>query len=164
MKKFFIIFGIFLLAFLVIGAGCSKEKPASPINIINGPSQNNDNNEEKKADFIGDEGRVLVDRVRYVQAGNAPFDFTNVIFAQKKNAGYKVEVNSDRDLKIEVMTDKDCLLKAQGDEYKIIDSDEGSNVMIVDEKLEGESRNLCVGATASGTGEVEIKFKVTELI
>ena len=163
MKKI-LFFGILILSFfLITGFGCAKEDKTidkTPIEEIS-----NDNNQ---ADTIEDtefeEGRILVDRVRYVQAGTPPSDSTNVIFQNKKDNGYRAEISSDKDIKVEVMTDKDCLLKGQGEKYNILKEDRGSNVVIIGEKNQDESRNLCIDATATGSGQIEIKFKVVELI
>ncbi len=162
MKKI-IFFGILITAlFLVVGAGCDKQKGAmKETKVIQKESEENSNSKTMEG---LEEGRLLVDRVRYVQAENPPFDFTNVIFHQKMGNAYRAEVSSDKNIKVEVMTDKDCLLKGQGDKYNIISEDEGKNVVIVGEKNEGDSRNLCIGVTATGNGQVEIKFKVVELV
>jgi hypothetical protein len=162
MKKEFIIFGILILAFFVIGAGCSE-------NIREIDKVIEDRKVMGEEDVlnpveIGEEGDILVDRTRYVQAGNPPFDLTNVIFFQKNNRGYKIDVEADKKVKVEVMTDKDCLFKGQGSEYETISTSEGSKVMIVGEKHGGEDRSLCVGATAIGEGQSEVKFKVVELL
>ncbi|MBI2507461.1 hypothetical protein HYV89_00745 [Candidatus Woesearchaeota archaeon] len=167
MKKIFFFGIIVIILFLISGAGCNEQKTTEKVQINDG--KNNDVKEEGKVlDIVKDdfeEGRILVDRVRYVQAGNPPFDFTNVIFHQKSGNGYRAEINSDKDIKAEVMTEKDCLLKGQGDKYSIIKEDEGKKIIIAGEKNEGENRNLCVGATSKeGSGQVEIKFKVVELI
>ena len=158
--------GILIIAlFLVSGFGCSKQKESAE-NIIDETQADQIEKSETIIDELKElnEGRVLVDRVRYAQAGNPPFDFINVVFHQKSGNGYKVEVNSDKDVKVEIMTDKDCILKGQGDKYNIISEDEGKEIIIMGEKYEGENRNLCAGATAAGNGQVEIKFKVTELV
>jgi len=164
MRKIFLILAVMMIGFLVVGAGCSKNETDDESDSSGEFIEDKADADDIDASSVGESESVLVNRTRYVRAGNAPFDFTNVIFVQKKNSGYKIEVSSDRDLKIEVMTDKDCLLKAQGNEYKIIEKDEGKDVIIVGEKLEGDNRNLCVGATALGSGQVEVKFKVIELI
>ena len=162
MKKAIFFTTLVAVLLLVVGAGCTKQKAAEKTQndeVVN----EDENNFEVLKDF--EEGRILVDRVRYVQAGSPPFDFTNIIFHQKSGNGYKAEIISDKNIKVEVMTDKDCLLKAQGDEYKIIrEEQEGKNIVIVGEKNADANRNLCIGATASGSGETEIKFKVVELI
>ncbi len=161
MKKI-IFFGILItVLFLVIGMGCSKQEQTKN-NEITEKESTEENNQESIEGLT--EGRLLVDRVRYVQANNPPFDFTNVIFHQKTGAGYRAEISSDQDLKVEVMTDKDCLLKGQGDEYQIISKKEGKDIVILGEKNPEKNRNLCIGATAAGNSQVEIKFKVVELI
>ncbi len=161
-----ILFGILITAlFLVIGAGCKGQKVIEN----NGINQGNGNvvvekENDSKAMEQFQEGRVLVDRVRYVQAGSPPFDFTNVIFHQKSGNGYRAEINSDKNVKVEVMTDKDCILRGQGDKYNTIKEDEGREVVILGERNEGEDRNLCVGVIATGNGQIEVKFKVVELV
>lgn len=162
MKKI-IFFGILTIAlFLIVGMGCDKQKDETKKTETTQGESMKDNLENVEG---LEEGRLLVDRVRYVQANNPPFDFTNVIFHQKSGAGYRAKVNSDRDLKIEVMTDKDCLLKGEGKEYNMISASEGKEVVILGEKNQEKNRNLCIGATATGnSGQVEINFNVVELI
>src|SRR3989344_4425917 len=161
MKKI-IFFGILIIAlFLTAGFGCTRSNE----DIKNSDSQKyprlDENPVTNPVTTEGfEEGRILVDRVRYVQAGSPPLDFTNVIFHNKKGEGYRAEINSDKEVKVQVMTDKDCVLKGQGDEYTVIKEDEGRDIVILGEKNEGENRNLCIGATAAGNGQVEVKFKV----
>ncbi len=164
MKKI-IFFGILIIAlFLTAGLGCTKSKE----DIKDADSQKYPRLDENPVTPVTaeefEEGRILVDRVRYVQAGSPPFDSTNVIFHNKKDSGYRAEINSDKEIQVQVMTDKDCLLKAQGDKYTIIKEDEGKNVVVVSEKNQGDNRNLCIDATAAGNGQVEVKFKVVELV
>jgi len=163
MKKIIFFVTLLTVLFLVVGAGCSKQKETEKAEADKGVI---DVVKEGSEEIIKnpEEGRILVDRVRYAQAGNPPFDFTNVIFHQKSGNGYRAEINSEKEIKVEVMTDKDCLLKAQGDKYTMIKEEKGNEIVIVGERLEGENRNLCIGATASGNGQVEIKFKVVELV
>lgn len=163
MKKI-VFLGILIIAlFLTAGLGCTKSK--DKIDAVTAPEESDViGKDDSKAIEGFEEGRILVDRVRYVQASNPPFDFTNVIFHQKTGSAYRAEISSDKDIKAEVMTDKDCLLKGQGNEYNIISEDEGKEITIIGEKNEGENRNLCIGATAAGNGQVEIKFKVIELV
>lgn len=164
MKKFLVL-GILVIAlFLVIGAGCSKQKDEKKESETNVQGESGKDGNQETINNL-QEGRLLVDRVRYVQANNPPFDFTNVIFHQKSGAGYRAEISSDKNLKVEVMNDKDCLFKGEGKEYKIISEDEGTNIVILGDKNEGNNRNLCIGATATGnSGQIEIQFKVVELI
>lgn len=165
MKKIIFFVTLLTMLFLVVGIGCSKQKETERVEINPGESDDVKNEESDSGVINGfEEGRILVDRVRYVQAGNPPFDFTNVIFHNKNGNGYRAEINSDKSVKVEVMTDKDCILKGQGDKYNIIKEDEGKDVVILGERNEGESRNLCVGVTAKGSGQIEINFKVVELV
>lgn len=164
MKKFLILWILVITIFLVTGIGCSKQKEEKKEAEVSTQEVVSEKNNQETINNL-QEGRILVDRVRYVQANNPPFDFTNVIFHQKSGNGYKAEISSDKDLKIEVMTDKDCLLKGQGKEYNILSEDQGKEIVIVGDKNEGENRNLCIGATATGnSGQVEIIFRVIELI
>src|SRR3990167_10736428 len=90
MRKIFLILAVMMIGFLVVGAGCSK-------NETDDGSDSSDEFIEDKADAddidassVGESENVLVNRTRYVQAGNAPFDFTNVIFVQKRSEERRV--------------------------------------------------------------------------
>jgi hypothetical protein len=162
MKRNNILFGILILsAVLVSGAGCVDDVDDN-LNIPVEGVPNGNANDMVTGNVVSE--KILVDRTRYVQAGNPPFDATNVIFAHEVDKGYKVEVTAGEEVKVDVMTDKDCLLKAQGDDFNTMTTKQGSEVVIVKEVVATEDKNLCVNAEAlGGDGQIEIKFKVTEL-
>ncbi|MAH07587.1 hypothetical protein CMI38_05060 [Candidatus Pacearchaeota archaeon] len=162
MKRNITLFGILVLAaFLVSGVGCVEDMEDNLYDL-----SIDDDSVNKNDVVIGAvvSEKVLVDRTRYVQAGNPPFDMTNVIFVNEVGKGYKIEVMSGSELKVDVMTDKDCLLKAQGDDFNVITTEQGTEVVMVNEVAPEEDQNICVsGEAMGGEGQIEIKFKVTEL-
>ena len=108
---------------------------------------------------------VLVDTFKYLTGGREQFDTADVIFTQKRDKGWEIELDAtDKKISAEIMTDKDCMAKYKGETYEVISpAKEGTKISFASEDVLNEARNLCIKIKAIDEGEIKINVKVNGL-
>src|SRR3989344_209537 len=159
MKRGFLIMGVLIVSlFLVIGAGCGKDK----YGIGTGEEDTPGGSQPEPAASVSDT-KLLIDRSFMIDGTNPPFDLITKTILQQAGKGLRVEVTSNNPISVELTSAKDCLAKAQGEEYSSLVSKIGTQVSFDYTETSAEDVTNCVAMKSQGQVETQASLKVNEL-
>ena len=144
--------------FLVIGAGCGKDK----YGIGTGEEDTPGGSQPEPVASVSDT-KLLVDRSFMIDGTNPPFDLVTKTILQQAGKGLRVEVTSNNPISVELTSAKDCLAKAQGEEYSSLVSKMGTQISFDYTETSAEDVTNCVAMKSQGQVETQASLKVNEL-
>lgn len=154
-----------LLLAVVFISGCVSDEPVAPVDSGDAmvDDHSGDAMEEPEEKIIGavTDTVIIVDKNKYV-TGGSDFDTARQYFTQKAGKGYKLGIESDKQVKITTLTDENCALKDDGKEFEIISTKTGVSVAFEGNAVE-EDINICIDIKALENGEIISKILVEEL-
>lgn len=163
----FIILLSLLIAVLI--SGCANIKTETPDKVVVTDQDNvvveKDVVEEKEEAIVKKVTgtKLVIDKYKYI-SGGTDFNTASQSFVQDPKKGFKVVINSDKQVEASIMDDKDCLLRNKGQEgYEVIETKQGLDITFENYDVSEEKKNLCIYLKALDVGQISSRLIVEEL-
>jgi len=164
-----------LLLVAVFLSGCAgTTEPTTPVNIGGGDSMveivddgshdgdvMEDTKPEEKIIGAVTNTVLLVDKNKYL-TGGSDFDTARQYFTQQAGKGYKIAIESDKQVEVTTLTDENCALRDDGEEFEIISTKTGMSVTFESNAAE-EKGDICIHIKALENGQVISHILVDEI-
>ena len=155
------VIALLLLAVFVI-SGCSSDTATEVVGdkdvVV----------EDKSVDVVEDEvidtvtgTKLLVDKYKYI-SGGTDFDEAYQYYTVEAGKGYRITIESDKQVEVETMTEANCGLREKNQEYEVISTKQGLKIVFEGNPVE-EKTNDCFFVKALENGQISSHVLVDEL-
>ncbi|MDP3918584.1 MAG: hypothetical protein Q8Q35_01605 [Nanoarchaeota archaeon] len=154
---------VLLLLVAVVISGCSNGYTSSDDVMEDDVVVDNNNGDVMEDKVTGSvtETKVLVDKSKYV-SGGTDFDTAYQYFLLDAGKGYRITIESDKQVEVDFMTEENCALREKEQEYEIVSTKQGLNVVFEGNPVD-ERTNNCVFIKALENGQITSHVLVDEL-
>lgn len=105
--------------------------------------------------------KLLVDKYKYI-SGGTDFDTAYQYYTVEAGKGYRITIESDRQVEVETMTEENCALRERDKEYEVISTKQGLKIVFEGNPVE-EKTNDCFFVKALENGQISSHVLVEEL-
>ncbi len=153
---------LFLLAVVVI-SGCSSKTTTEIIEDKDVIVEDNKEEvivEDKIIDAVT-ETKLLIDKYKYV-SGGTDFDHAYQYYTVEAGKGYRITVESDKQVEAQTMTEENCGLREKDREYEVISTKQGLKIVFEGNPVDKKT-NDCFFIRALENGQTSSHVVVDEL-
>ncbi len=159
----------FLFLTVVLVSGCTNIKTETTDNVVVTDKDDvvvgKDVVEEKEEAMVKKVTgtKLVIDKYKYI-SGGSDFNTASQSFVQESKKGFKVVINSDKQVEASIMDDKDCLRRNKGEEdYEVIETKQGLDITFENDEISEEKKSLCVYLKALDVGQISSHLVLEEL-
>ena len=152
---------LFLLTVVII-SGCSK---GTTTEVIENKEILMEDKEEAivEEEVMGTvtETKLLIDKYKYV-SGGTDFDHAYQYYTVEAGKGYRITVESDKQVEAQTMTEENCGLREKDREYEVISTKQGLKIVFEGNPVDKKT-NDCFFIRALENGQTSSHVVVDEL-